>query len=121
MTGNYICETCFDAMTNHVVDVRGFEEAVCDECIGGPSPEPIYVAGEFEELRLRNGSVIRFAPDPREPGGYISWVDEDTGEFVEFWGGIAGTERGQWRGQGGWRKRMGVEPTIAGISRDHWI
>src|SRR5215831_2335160 len=22
---------------------------------------------------------------------------------------------------GGWRKRMGVEPTIAGISRDHWI
>lgn len=40
-TGRYLCETCFDHMTNHVVDVRGFEEAVCDACIGpGLDDEP---------------------------------------------------------------------------------
>jgi NMD protein affecting ribosome stability and mRNA decay len=58
--GQYMCETCFDELTNHVVDVRGFEEAVCDTCLGPDYKEPRVIHwwewggyADIDERRLR--------------------------------------------------------------------
>ena len=52
-----------------------------------------------------------------------SFAEEDRGAAVGAWSGLTGVSTGAGfsAGAGAWRKRMGVEPTIAGISRDHWI
>jgi len=111
MAGSYLCETCFDAMTNHVVDVRGFEEAVCDDCMGGPDP------------RARRGSLLQeMSEDHINRAALMAYCLER----LEAWSAICearstGDRAGTVMREKRWRKRMGVEPTIAGISRDHWI
>jgi len=53
-TGRYLCETCFDNLTNHVVDVRGCEEAVCDACDSARGTE----SGQEEEYAPHPAQIV---------------------------------------------------------------
>jgi hypothetical protein len=93
MSGQYLCETCFDEMTNHIVDVRGFEEAVCDGCIGsdfGEEEEEVYTP---ENLTRVLGLVERWgAPSLVSESGFdlLEAVRriQDRGQSEDTWHGM---------------------------------
>lgn len=76
MAGQFLCEVCFDALTNHSTAVwNGLDTAVCEDCLAPPTEhacwqelgEAFGVAelrpderGEGYLVRFKNGTTIRF-------------------------------------------------------------
>ena len=76
MAGQFLCEVCFDALTNHMTAVwDGLDTAVCEDCLAPPAGHACWqdlggvygVAemrlderGEGYLVRLRNGATIHF-------------------------------------------------------------
>ena len=76
MAGQFLCEVCFDALTNHSTAVwSGLDAAVCEDCLAPPAEHACWqelgevsgVAelclderGEGYLVRLRNGATIHF-------------------------------------------------------------
>jgi len=76
MAGQFLCEVCFDALTDHVTAVwNGLDTAVCDDCLAPPVGHPCWqelggaaaVAelrvdgrGEGYLVRLRSGATLHF-------------------------------------------------------------
>ena len=83
MNGQYLCETCFDELTNHVVDVRGFEEAVCDTCIGSGMARPEQPFETITAMGFRNG---RFVPVQGPPAEELMTAEEYLRRYpIETW------------------------------------
>jgi len=58
MAGKYICETCFDALTDEVIEKDGLEQAICAGCMG---PKPVYTPWTPEpHVVPEYGTVVRF-------------------------------------------------------------
>lgn len=76
MAGQFLCEVCFDALTNHTTTVwDGLDTAVCEDCLAPPAGHTCWqelgsasvgVELRFDErgdgylIRLRSGATIHF-------------------------------------------------------------
>lgn len=76
MAGQFLCEVCFDALTDHMTEVwDGRDTAVCDECLAPPAGHPCWqevsdtygvaelradTQGDGYLVRLRNGATVHF-------------------------------------------------------------
>ena len=76
MAGQFLCEVCFDALTNHTTAVwDGLDTAVCEDCLAPPAGHTCWqelgsasveVELRFDErgeeylVRLRSGATIHF-------------------------------------------------------------
>ncbi|MBM3222258.1 MAG: hypothetical protein FJZ47_00420 [Candidatus Tectomicrobia bacterium] len=79
MAGQFLCEICFDVLTNHSTAVwDGLDTAVCEDCLAPPEHHPCWqelgsafsvaelrpdAQGDGYLVRLRNGRTIRFRWD----------------------------------------------------------
>ena len=79
MAGQFLCEMCFDALTNHSTAVwNGLDTAVCEDCLAPPTDHACWqeVAeayrgvelhrderGQGYLVRLSNGATIHFRWD----------------------------------------------------------
>jgi len=76
VAGQFLCEVCFDALTNHTTAVwSGTDTAVCDDCLAPPAEHACWqeLGGAYGGVELRR--------DEREPG-YL--VRLRTGATVHF-------------------------------------
>lgn len=76
MAGQFLCEVCFDALTNHTTAVwDGLDTAVCEDCLAPPVGHTCWQElgsasvgvelrfdgrGEEYLVRLRSGATIHF-------------------------------------------------------------
>jgi hypothetical protein len=76
VAGQFLCEVCFDALTNHMTAAwNGVDTAVCDDCLAPPAEHPCWQElgeayggvelhrDEWEQgylVRLKNGATIHF-------------------------------------------------------------
>ena len=76
MAGQFLCEVCFDALTNHMTAAwNGVDTAVCDDCLAPPAEHVCWQElgeayggvelhrDEWEQgylVRLRNGATVHF-------------------------------------------------------------
>ncbi|MGE3540061.1 MAG: hypothetical protein AB7N91_21825 [Candidatus Tectimicrobiota bacterium] len=79
MAGQFLCEVCFDALTDHMTEAwDGHETAVCEDCLAPPEAHPCWkdvgntygVAevrvdeqGQGYVVRLRTGATVHFRWD----------------------------------------------------------
>lgn len=79
MAGQFLCEVCFDTLTNHITAVwNGVDAAVCADCLAPPTEHSCWQAlgeaysgvelrrdvhGQSHLVRLRNGTTIHFRWD----------------------------------------------------------
>lgn len=79
MAGQFLCEVCFDALTNHTTAVwDGLDTAVCEDCLAPPAGHACWQEfgdtsgmaelrlderGERYLVHLRNGATIHFRWD----------------------------------------------------------
>jgi hypothetical protein len=76
VAGQFLCEVCFDALTNHMTAAwNGVDTAVCDDCLAPPAEHVCWQElgeayggvelhrDEWEQgylVRLRNGATVHF-------------------------------------------------------------
>ena len=79
MAGQFLCEVCFDALTNHMTTAwDGLDTAVCEDCLAPPPEHPCWqelggacnvaelrpaTQGGGYLVRLNNGATVRFRWD----------------------------------------------------------
>jgi hypothetical protein len=76
VAGQFLCEVCFDTLTNHMTAAwNGVDAAVCEDCLAPPAQHPCWQElgeaygsvelrrderGQGYIVRLRNGTTIHF-------------------------------------------------------------